>query len=70
MVIVDRTKIDCRDCRYWSYDMDMDAFCVHPNAGPWGTDVNAMRGVKPLKHTRGELCGPNAKLFKRKSRST
>lgn len=26
------TDLNCRDCKYWSADMDMDAFCMHPQA--------------------------------------
>ena len=54
----------CRDCFYWSYDMDMDDFCVHPNASSMGTDTNAMRSTRKLQHTRGPNCGPSAVFFK------
>jgi hypothetical protein len=55
--------MNCRDCRYWSYDMDMEPFCLHPNANAIGTDVNAMRGTVKTRHMRGEPCGPDAKFF-------
>lgn len=57
----------CRDCRYWSFDMDMEPFCVHPNANEIGTDINAMCGIKRTRHMRGEPCGPDAVFFQPRS---
>lgn len=54
---------ECRNCAYWSFDMDMDPFCVNENAGSWGTDINTMRGQKRSPNMRGEPCGPAAKYF-------
>lgn len=53
----------CQDCRFWSFDMDMEPFCLHPNANSIGTDVNRMRGLIKTAHMRGEPCGPEAKFF-------
>lgn len=53
----------CRNCAYWSYDMDMEPFCVHPNANSFGTDINRMRGTERTKNMRGEPCGPKGKFF-------
>jgi len=53
----------CRDCLYWAYDMDMDPFCLHPNANSIGTNINAMRGKVKTQHMRGEPCGPDAAFF-------
>lgn len=58
----------CVDCAYWSFDMDMDPFCVHPNANAWGTNIDVMRGVKQTSHMRGEPCGPEAKFFEKSNR--
>lgn len=44
--------------------MDMDDFCVHPNASSFGTDTNAFRSERKLQHTRGPNCGPKAIYFK------
>jgi hypothetical protein len=55
---------DCRNCKFWSFDMDMDPFCVHPNANAIGTNTNAMRGTRKTENMRGEPCGPNAQFFK------
>jgi len=55
---------NCCNCFYWSYDMDMDDFCVHPNASLMGTDTGAMRSTRKLEHTRGPNCGPKAIFFK------
>lgn len=60
---------DCRDCRFWSFDMDMDAFCTHRNASEVGTCTNTMRGKKRSPHMRGEPCGPDAKFFEPAKRS-
>lgn len=60
---------DCRNCRYFSFDMDMDAFCVHPNANAVGTNLNAMRGSTKTPNMRGEPCGPHALFFQPDNRS-
>lgn len=60
---------ECRNCAYWSYDMDMEPFCVHPNANAWGTDINAMRRLVKTPNMRGEPCGPEGKFFESRSRS-
>lgn len=57
---------DCKDCKYWSFDMDMEPFCVHPNAHPWGTDINMMRSTREPIHAR-EHCGPDAKFFEERN---
>lgn len=62
--MTDRTKIDCQNCGNWGFDMDLEPFCVHPNASPIGTDCVAMRGTKRTRHMRGEPCGPKAQFFK------
>lgn len=54
---------ECRKCRFWSFDMDLDAFCVHPNANSIGTNVGVMRGKRKTENMRGEPCGPDAKFF-------
>lgn len=54
---------DCRQCKYWSYDMDMAPFCLHANAGPLGTDINVMRGYKRTPNMRGEPCRPQGQFF-------
>lgn len=54
---------DCRDCKYWSYDMDMDAFCVHPNASIMGTYLCTMRGEDRTPNMRGEPCGRDGRFF-------
>ena len=56
-------KINCQNCKFWSFDMDMDPFCIHPNASGFGTNINTMRGTERSEHMRGEPCGPDAKLF-------
>lgn len=61
------TAPSCRDCAYWSYDMDMDPFCVHPNASIMGTNLAAMRSTRELEHTRGPNCGPDGQLFEPRS---
>jgi hypothetical protein len=61
---------DCRNCKFWSFDMDMDPFCVHPNANGIGTSVNAMRGKVKTPNMRGEPCGPDAKFFKPAKRAS
>lgn len=58
----DRRKIRCQNCRYWAFDMDMDAFCTHPKAASIGTDVNAMRSTRELRFAE-ENCGPEARFF-------
>lgn len=60
--------IDCRNCKFWSYDMDMEPFCLHPHANAWGTDINRMRGTIRTPNMRGEPCGPGAKLFEPSNR--
>lgn len=60
---------DCRSCRFWSYDMDLEPFCVHKNANPIGTYINAMRGTRKTQHMRGEPCGPSGKFFEAKKRA-
>lgn len=57
------TDKDCRQCKFWAYDMDLDPFCVHGNASPMGTDINLMRRTEKTPNMRGEPCGPEAKLF-------
>lgn len=56
-------RADCRNCKYWSYDMDMEPFCTHANASPIGTNINVMRGLKQTSNMRGEPCGPQGKFF-------
>lgn len=66
----DRKKINCQNCKFWSFDMDMDPFCVHMNAGSVGTNINTMRGTKRSQHMRGEPCGPEAKYFVQEPKGT
>lgn len=61
--------ISCRNCKFWSYDMDMDPFCVHPNASSMGTALAAMRGATKPLHARGEQCGPNARFFEQRGQA-
>lgn len=60
---MNRLNIDCQNCKFWSFDMDLEPFCVHPNAHSWGTDVNTMRKDRKTPNMRGEPCGPDAKFF-------
>jgi hypothetical protein len=60
---------ECRDCRFWAFDMDMDAFCTHPNSSEVGTCTNTMRGTKRSPHMRGAPCGPEAKFFEPSKRN-
>jgi len=55
---------NCQNCKYWSFDMDMDAICTHQNANSWGTNINVMRGYIKTKNMRGEPCGPEGRFFK------
>ena len=54
---------DCRQCKYWSYDMDMDPFCLHPKiieqVGSFGLYLHRARANEGL-------CGPAALLFTEK----
>ena len=58
-------RINCQDCRFWSFDMDMDAFCTHENANGFGTVLRVMRGNKKTANMRGQPCGPDAEFFEK-----
>ena len=59
----DRTKINCKNCKFWGFDMDMDPFCQHKNANSFGTNTNVMRQNERAQNMRGEPCGREAKFF-------
>ena len=50
---------DCRQCKYWSYDMDMAPFCLHANAGPLGIlGRTAHSIVSPVQRATSSIATP------------
>ena len=44
------TNLNCRDCKHWRGDMDMDAYCMHAKAveerGNFGTTLVGMNNFR------------------------
>lgn len=59
---------NCRDCKFWAFDMDLEPFCVHEAASVYGTDINVMRKTTKTVNMRGQPCGPKAKYFKKRKK--
>ena len=58
------TDLNCRNCKYWSTDMDMDAFCMHPKAieerGSFGATLVGANNFR-IKTCKFQLFIPNKK---------